>query len=204
MLELLHDHRTRQSMKVETCAIYKYTTAHQPDTHSLTLGGFLGRCLTVLTLAGAERANSCSCRVEAREHPASPPARHASPPRSPSTRGDLEEQRNTCECPKKATVPTATNPTVCASLGGKKSKQTLWQKSWKPSLQTFLISSSPDLTSHTSSSRFRLNLPSSSSLGKDFKAVGTWAVRKPQQGTTSSLPLSIWWHLDTAEKYFSS
>lgn len=140
MLELLHDHRTRQSMKVETCAIYKHTTAHQPDTHTLTLGGFLGRCLTVLTLAGAERANSCSCRAEARERPASPPARHASPPRSPSTRGDLEEQRNTCECPKKATVPTATNPTVCASLGGKKANKhcgrraenLLYKLSWSP------------------------------------------------------------------------
>lgn len=167
-----------------------HSASARQHTHTRTRWGFFGRCLTALTLVGAEWPNSCSCRAEAHERPASPPARHASPPRSPSTQGDLETQHLLVS--PQATVPTAIKSHSLRVTGREKSKQTLWQKSWKPSLQTFLISSSPGLPSHTSSSRFRFNLPSSSSFfEKDFKAVGTWAIWKPKQGTTSSLPPSI-------------
>lgn len=121
MLELLRDHQTRQSTKVETCATHKHTMARQPDPRSprRLSQDFLEDVGQFLTLVGAEQADSCSCRAEARERPASPPARHASPPRSPSTRGDLEKQ-HTCQCPHTAPSPRPPYPRSTRHWEGKR------------------------------------------------------------------------------------
>lgn len=106
----------------------------------------------VLTRFVVEQPSRWSCQATAREHPASRPSHHASPLRSPSARGDLDHNKR---------ITSARHVSWCNRQHQERSKQTWW-KNWKPSLQTFFISSFSS-SSHSDSSRFRFSLFSSSS-----------------------------------------
>lgn len=115
MLELLHDHQILQSKKPETYGAHNHDTSAR---HTPTFQGLPGRWQQVLTLVAAAWADSHSCLAAVRVRLASPPARHALPPCSPSTRGDLEH--NTPVSVHTQHLPHTPISIFYASLGGKK------------------------------------------------------------------------------------